>query len=101
VSPLILLGLGGANIADTQATEGPPNDLLWLDVNVVRKVIVRVHSRFRETGLFAELLTECKVWAIPLENDARPVGGSWRMDETYSALSSARFRRVQVPPAFE
>jgi transposase-like protein len=32
---------------------------------------------------------------------ARPVGGSWRMDETYSALSSARFRRVQVPPAFE
>jgi len=26
---------------------------------------------------------------------ARPVGGSWRMDETYSALSSARFRRVQ------
>ena len=32
---------------------------------------------------------------------ARPVGGSWRMDETYNALSSARFRRVQVPPAFE
>jgi transposase-like protein len=32
---------------------------------------------------------------------ARPIGGSWRMDETYSALSSARFRRVQVPPAFE
>jgi hypothetical protein len=25
---------------------------------------------------------------------ARPVGGSWRMDEAYSALSSARFRRV-------
>ncbi len=32
---------------------------------------------------------------------ARPLGGSWRIDETYSALSSARFRRVQVPPAFE
>ncbi|HTF67267.1 MAG TPA: hypothetical protein VK638_31770 [Edaphobacter sp.] len=24
----------------------------------------------------------------------KPVGGSWRCDETYSALSSARFRRV-------
>ena len=24
---------------------------------------------------------------------------SWRVDETYSALSSAQFRRVQVPPA--
>jgi hypothetical protein len=32
---------------------------------------------------------------------ARPVGGSWRMDETYSALSSARFMGVKVPPAFE
>ena len=32
---------------------------------------------------------------------ARPVGGSWRMDETYGALSSARFRGVQVPPALE
>ena len=32
---------------------------------------------------------------------SRPVGGSWRMDETYSALSSARFMGVQVPPAFE
>ena len=31
----------------------------------------------------------------------RRPGGSWRVDETYSALSSARFRRVQVPPAFE
>ena len=31
----------------------------------------------------------------------RRPGGSWRIDETYSALSSARFRRVQVPPAFE
>jgi transposase-like protein len=29
---------------------------------------------------------------------ARAIGGSWRMDETYGALSSARFRRVQVPP---
>ena len=29
---------------------------------------------------------------------ARPVDGSWRCDETYSALSSARFGRVQVPP---
>ena len=26
------------------------------------------------------------------------VGRSWRADETYSALSSAQFRRVQVPP---
>jgi transposase-like protein len=32
---------------------------------------------------------------------ARSVGGSWRMDETYSALSSARFMGVKVPPAFE
>ena len=32
---------------------------------------------------------------------ARPVGGSWRCDETYSALSSALFRRVKVPPALE
>src|SRR3954452_16837062 len=28
----------------------------------------------------------------------KPVGSSWRMDETYSALSSAQIRRVQVPP---
>jgi transposase-like protein len=32
---------------------------------------------------------------------ARPIGGSWRMDETYGALSSALFRRVQVPPVLE
>jgi transposase-like protein len=32
---------------------------------------------------------------------ARAIGGSWRMDETYGALSSARFRRVQVPPVLE
>src|SRR6266571_6980698 len=32
---------------------------------------------------------------------ARPVGGSWRMDETYSALSSARFRRNNSSPAGE
>jgi transposase-like protein len=32
---------------------------------------------------------------------ARVIGGSWRMDETYGALSSARFRRVQVPPVLE
>jgi transposase-like protein len=32
---------------------------------------------------------------------ARSVGGSWRCDETYSALSSARFGRVQVPPVLE
>jgi hypothetical protein len=31
----------------------------------------------------------------------RAIGGSWRMDETYGALSSARFRRVQVPPVLE
>jgi hypothetical protein len=31
----------------------------------------------------------------------RPLGRSWRCDETYSALSSARFRRVQVPPVLE
>jgi len=33
--------------------------------------------------------------------ELKPTNGSWRVDETYSALSSARFRRVQVPPAFE
>ena len=31
----------------------------------------------------------------------KPTNKSWRVDETYSALSSARFRRVQVPPALE
>ena len=31
----------------------------------------------------------------------KPTNKSWRVDETYGALSSARFRRVQVPPAFE
>src|SRR4051794_27867499 len=29
------------------------------------------------------------------------VGRSWRADETYSALSSAQFRRVEVPPVLE
>ena len=33
--------------------------------------------------------------------ELKPTNGSRRVDETYSALSSARFRRVQVPPAFE
>jgi transposase-like protein len=31
----------------------------------------------------------------------KPTNKSYRIDETYSALSSARFRRVQVPPALE
>jgi len=36
-----------------------------------------------------------------LRRHLKPTNKSWRVDETYSALSSARFRRVQVPPAFE
>ena len=44
-------------------------------------------------------------YAPELEERARPhlksTNKSWRVDETYGALSSARFRRVQVPPAFE
>ena len=35
-----------------------------------------------------------------LRRHLKPTNKSWRVDETYSALSSARFRRVQVPPAF-
>ena len=31
----------------------------------------------------------------------KPTNKSWRVDETYGALSSARFRRVQVPPTLE
>ena len=31
----------------------------------------------------------------------KPTNKSYRIDETYSALRSARFRRVQVPPALE
>ena len=41
----------------------------------------------------AELSRPCR--------DDETIGGSWRMDETYGALSNARFRRVQVPPALE
>jgi IS6 family transposase len=41
-----------------------------------------------------ELNTRCR-------REMKPTNGSWRVDETYSALSSARFRRVQVPPALE
>ena len=36
-----------------------------------------------------------------LRRELRHPNRSWRVDETYGALSSARFRRVQVPPAFE
>ncbi len=36
-----------------------------------------------------------------LRRHLKPTNRSWRVDETYSALSSARFRRVQVPPALE
>jgi transposase-like protein len=31
----------------------------------------------------------------------KPTNKSYRIDETYSALSSARFWRVKVPPALE
>jgi len=36
-----------------------------------------------------------------LDRERRRPNRSWRVDETYSALSSAWFRRVQVPPALE
>jgi transposase-like protein len=34
-----------------------------------------------------------------IRREMRRPNRSWRVDETYSALSSAQFRRVQVPPA--
>ena len=34
-----------------------------------------------------------------IRREMRHPNRSWRVDETYRALSSAQFRRVQVPPA--
>ena len=34
-----------------------------------------------------------------VRREMRRPNRSWRVDETYGALSSAQFRRVQVPPA--
>jgi transposase, IS6 family len=34
-----------------------------------------------------------------IRREIRRPNRSWRVDETYGALSSAQFRRVQVPPA--
>jgi transposase-like protein len=36
-----------------------------------------------------------------IRREMKPTNGSWRTDETYGALSSARFGRVQVPPVLE
>jgi IS6 family transposase len=67
-----------------------------------------VEELLEERGLEADHTT---VWrwvqrygpelAQRLRRHLKPTNKSWRVDETYRALSSARFRRVQVPPAFE
>ena len=67
-----------------------------------------VEELVRERGLSVDHVT---VWrwvqryAPEIDRRLRPylksTNKSWRVDETYSALSSARFRRVQVPPALE
>jgi hypothetical protein len=37
----------------------------------------------------------------PAEETASRTGDKWHLDEVFRALSSTRFRRVQVPPVLE